>query len=72
MRLLLLALCACLHVIGWGQTIVNSYHAVTSKGSDNASLVVDNVTGLQSWDKVMIIQMKGGVTMETGNACYNL
>lgn len=63
MRQFLLSLFLCTHVIGWGQ--INSYHSVVAKGSNNASLVVDDVTGLKDWDKVMVIQMKGGVTMDT-------
>jgi hypothetical protein len=38
---------------------------VVAKGTDNASVVVDDVSGLKAWDKVMIIQMKGGFAMST-------
>jgi hypothetical protein len=76
MRILLLALCACVYVVGWGQTsisgVVNTYHKVTNINTTDAVLTLDNANGLNTLDKVLIIQMKGAdiETRTSGNAQY--
>ncbi|MFN2437656.1 MAG: T9SS type A sorting domain-containing protein [Chitinophagaceae bacterium] len=46
--------------------IVNNYYKVTAINTTTSVLKLDNTTGLNASDKVMLIQMKG-ITVETAN-----
>jgi gliding motility-associated-like protein len=50
--------------------VVNTYHAVTSIDIPNATVVLDNVTGLAQGDTVFFIQMKGAFIDLTNSGNY--
>jgi hypothetical protein len=60
MRLVLLGLFTFLYFLASGQIsgVVNTYHKVTDI-SNSEVITLDNVNGLEQFDKVLIIQMKG-------------
>lgn len=50
--------------------VVNSYYAITTVNAPTNSVIVDNSTGLEPGELVLIIQMKGAAIDATNTATY--
>lgn len=75
-RLLLLLSLSCISItLLHAQTtpisgIINTYHKVTAIDKTRSVVVVDNVTGLEPGQKVMLVQMKGASVVTNNNITF--